>query len=306
MVKLKIDPEFRDKIPPLTEAEFEQLKENILSDGEVYEPIVTWNDTIIDGHNRWRIICENWELLKDKFHTKPMNFADKYEAYAWMCKKQLGRRNLSPKDRDMLIDSMVEARKKSRGGQAGNENAAKEKRIDQSGQIVSSTRSAIAKELGVGEGTVQRAQQFGNGIREMEKVCPEAAEIIRTTDNVPRQMVRDIPKMAHEQIAELAQDILTGDIKKDRPKREKPNKEDLAAIGKIVDEMYDASHVAEYTMDMLVEDIQINGKMVVDMLRGILTSHSTLLTAENKPAVGEAIEKYFIEEIKKVKELVAK
>ena len=67
MVKLKIDPEFRDKIPALTEAEFEQLKENILSDGEVYEPIVTWNDTIVDGHNRWRIICENWEMLKDKF-----------------------------------------------------------------------------------------------------------------------------------------------------------------------------------------------------------------------------------------------
>ena len=32
MIKLKIDPEFRDKIPALTEAEFEQLKENILSD----------------------------------------------------------------------------------------------------------------------------------------------------------------------------------------------------------------------------------------------------------------------------------
>ena len=89
MVKLKIDPEFRDKIPALTEAEFEQLRENILSDGEVYEPIVTWNDTIVDGHNRWRIICENWEKLKDKFRTKPMDFSDKWEAFEWMYKKQL-------------------------------------------------------------------------------------------------------------------------------------------------------------------------------------------------------------------------
>ena len=39
IIELKIDPEFRDKIPPLTDAEFEQLRENILADGEVYEPI---------------------------------------------------------------------------------------------------------------------------------------------------------------------------------------------------------------------------------------------------------------------------
>ena len=29
MIELKIDPEFRDKIPPLTDAEFEQLEENM-------------------------------------------------------------------------------------------------------------------------------------------------------------------------------------------------------------------------------------------------------------------------------------
>ena len=29
MTELKIDPEFRDKIPPLIEAEFKQLEENI-------------------------------------------------------------------------------------------------------------------------------------------------------------------------------------------------------------------------------------------------------------------------------------
>ena len=54
MTELKIDPEFRDKIPPLTEAEFKQLEENIVADGEVREPIVAWNGTIIDGHTRCR------------------------------------------------------------------------------------------------------------------------------------------------------------------------------------------------------------------------------------------------------------
>lgn len=34
MDKIRIDQEFRDKIPPLTDTEFEQLRENILNDGE--------------------------------------------------------------------------------------------------------------------------------------------------------------------------------------------------------------------------------------------------------------------------------
>ena len=62
----------------------------------------------------------------------------------------MGRRNLTPKDRDLLIYELVEARKKSHGGQVGNTNA--KKRIDQSALFVSegSTRRAVAKELGVG------------------------------------------------------------------------------------------------------------------------------------------------------------
>lgn len=313
MVKLKIDPEFRDKIPALTEAEFEQLKENILSDGEVYEPIVTWNDTIVDGHNRWRIICENWELLKDKFRTKPMDFADKWEAFEWMYKKQLGRRNLTEEQKAYMVGKMYEARKKSVGAQEGHAgrnqhtaaNVDKMSELATRREIKDGTAGEIGKEIGVDGRTVRRAEKFAKGIDTLRESNPEAADaVLKGNSGATKAEISELPNKTANEIQKVAQDILTGEIKK--PKREKAEKEDLAAINKIVTEMYDASHVAEYTMDMLVEDIQINGKMVVDMLRGILTSHSTLLIAENKPLVGEAIEKYFIEEIKKVKELVSK
>ena len=75
MTELKIDPEFRDKIPPLTEAEFKQLEENIVADGEVREPIVTWHGTIIDGHNRWAIILKHPEI---PYKVKDMGFSDKW------------------------------------------------------------------------------------------------------------------------------------------------------------------------------------------------------------------------------------
>lgn len=55
MRQLNIDPEFRDKIPPLSADEFSKLEENIVADGEVREPLVVWHNTIIDGHHRYKI-----------------------------------------------------------------------------------------------------------------------------------------------------------------------------------------------------------------------------------------------------------
>ena len=52
---LTIDPEFEAKCPPLTEDELSQLEENILEEGLVLMPLIVWNDTIVDGHNRYRM-----------------------------------------------------------------------------------------------------------------------------------------------------------------------------------------------------------------------------------------------------------
>ena len=42
---LQIDPEFESKIPPLTEDEYQQLAENIISEGVVLMPLIVWNGT---------------------------------------------------------------------------------------------------------------------------------------------------------------------------------------------------------------------------------------------------------------------
>lgn len=55
---LKIDPEFRDLIPPLTEEEYKGLEENILLNGfNPAFPIIVWKgqEIIVDGHNRHSI-----------------------------------------------------------------------------------------------------------------------------------------------------------------------------------------------------------------------------------------------------------
>ena len=41
--QLKIDPEFQSKIPPLQFEEEQQLEQNIIAEGRLLNPIITWN-----------------------------------------------------------------------------------------------------------------------------------------------------------------------------------------------------------------------------------------------------------------------
>lgn len=298
MSQLQIDPEFRDKIPPLTEAEFQQLRENILADGEVYEPIITWNDTIVDGHNRWRVICENWDLLKDHYRVKAMTFADKWDALDWMCKKQLGRRNLTDEQRTVLIGKMYEARKKSVGGTGANQHT--KEQMDQN-DPTASTAETIAKELGVGSATVKRAEKFAKGIEALRETDSEAAEkVLQGKASITKAVVMEIPMMDQEERESVATAIKTGAKRSGWTIADRKAREDTKAI---VEDMM-TPDVPEYTVDDLVREIKLDAEEFVAILRTVLTEHSTLLTADARAKVAEAIEREAICEIKKVKELI--
>ena len=60
--KLKIDPEFQSKIPPLTFHERNQLETNILEEGRILHPLIVWNGLIVDGHTRYAILRQHPEI----------------------------------------------------------------------------------------------------------------------------------------------------------------------------------------------------------------------------------------------------
>ena len=93
MKELKIDPELRDLLPPLTDEEYKQLEKNIVENGfDKNFPIMEWKGFIADGHNRYSI-CK-------KHNIEPvigtLAYETKEEVMKWMLDIQLGRRNLSP------------------------------------------------------------------------------------------------------------------------------------------------------------------------------------------------------------------
>ena len=131
MINLKIDPEFQSQIPPLTNDEFKQLEENILKEGKLLSPLIVWNSTLVDGHNRYEIVQEHPEI---SFSTMPLPFESREEVLAWICKNQLGRRNLTPEQKKFLIGKQYSVEHREPGGNGNN-------------QYTATTQEAVQEEL---------------------------------------------------------------------------------------------------------------------------------------------------------------
>lgn len=177
---LQIDKEFAEKIPPLTKEEYEQLEANILADGVVINPLIVWNGVIVDGHNRYRILQDHPEI---PFQVHEKEFSDRYEVIAWICKNQLGRRNLTPAQRKYLIGKQYEAEKAMHGGSEFRVRDTVKGQFTSSGQNVHSrtsekTSERIAREIGTNERYVRRAEEFAKGIDAAEEVVPGIREDI--------------------------------------------------------------------------------------------------------------------------------
>lgn len=94
---MKTKEEFKNLITSLTDDEFIQLEQNCIEEG-IREPIITWNDFIIDGHNRFEIANKH----NLEFKQSEKYFSSENAVCVWIINNQFGRRNLSPYTRSKL------------------------------------------------------------------------------------------------------------------------------------------------------------------------------------------------------------
>ena len=153
---ITIDPELQALIPQLSTEEFELLKQNLLTDG-CRDPLVLWNNTIVDGHNRHKI-CTKYGLA---FNTVAIEFEGKPQARIWMRANQIGRRNLPIAWRvDLALEDKVDlaeigaAKRKDTEGRPSNTVV----NIDNSYSPKHDTRAAIAKVAEVSTGIIAMAE----------------------------------------------------------------------------------------------------------------------------------------------------
>ena len=210
--QLKIDPEFQSKIPPLQFEEEQQLEQNIIAEGRLLNPIITWNGYILDGHTRYRILKKHGFI---KFEVEEIQLANKYEALAWICKNQLGRRNLSPERKKFLLGKEYESTKLAVGAPLGSKHGIR--KCGQNDHIFTESRTCqrIASEHGVGEKTVRRAEKYSRGIDAAEEAVPGAQEEILTG----RIKATDAQIAALPAIPKEERPAILDELRKERDKR---------------------------------------------------------------------------------------
>ena len=214
MINLKIDPEFQSQIPPLTDDEFKQLEENILKEGKLISPLIVWNNTLVDGHNRYAILQKHPEIY---FSTMPLRFENREEAIAWICRNQLGRRNLSSEQKRYLLGKQYEAEKKAAKIFRGNQYTLAKKSggaHDDNHHSGKKTCDRIAEENGVSKATVLRASKYMKGVEIAESLIPGMREkILNKQVKVSKADMHRLARANYDARAQTLQEILHPELK---------------------------------------------------------------------------------------------
>lgn len=190
---LKINPDFENLIPPLSEDEFNGLEKSILEEG-VREPIVTWRGYIVDGHNRYKIATK-YGL---DFDTVEYDFADEAAVIDWMVETQCSRRNLELFQKTALKIKAEKAKLAAKAKEKEHERKTTSVNSSKSNLPTYDTRKELAKSAGVSEQTVSRVERILN---EAPQELIEQCERGEVSINAAYKQLRDAEKKAEREAA---------------------------------------------------------------------------------------------------------
>ncbi len=205
-----IDPEFAANIPQMSKREKDLLADKLMSEG-MREPILTWRNLIVDGHNRYEIcIAENIP-----FECKEMRFASRAEAMIWMIDHQNGRRNLNDSQRAMLAAKRSELMGPPSGGtqsiekQALKENTSK-RSVERAITVVRKGSADLQKSVVDGKTPVATAAKIATLPKTQQsqivKRGPEAIkEAAKAIDKSPADPFAHYPEKTREAFAANAE-----------------------------------------------------------------------------------------------------
>ncbi len=183
---IKIDPEFKALLPPLTIEELAKLEFNLKEDG-CREPLMVWNGYLVDGHNRYDI-CTRLQL---PFQVNYIDKPDRDSAMLWMLGNQGGRRNLADIDRIAIAKKreVIIARQAKENHSANGGNKAALAMSPTPLKI--NTRAESAKAAGVGEKKYDEGKVILAAI-ESGEIKPEVMDQIRTGKKAIHTVAREI------------------------------------------------------------------------------------------------------------------
>ena len=206
LYKLKINEDFKQLIPPLSSEERKQLEQNITRDG-CLEPLCIWNNTIIDGHNRYEICLR----LNIPFLIRRMSFKNREEATAWICANQLGRRNITEEARRYLIGKRFEMEKILGAHNAAGTNQFKRKELRPKmlveptyDKYTRRTSERLGEEYHISHATVDKYGTYAHALDTLSGIIPEfVSKILSGQIKISQDNVIELSRLSLQDILRL-------------------------------------------------------------------------------------------------------
>ena len=231
---MRIRKDFEELIPPLSPEEFEQLEKNILEEG-IRDPLVVWDGTLIDGHNRYKI-AQKHHL---DYETVERDFYNDEEARAWIIENQFGRRNLSAYDRSVLAlklkPTIAEKAKETQGTRND---------ICQKSDKSTDTKKELATIAGVSHDTIHKVEKIE------EKATPRTKQLLREGKLSINQAYNSVcpkepdpvkvAKAEHKEFQKTKREAIVNfkDIQRDKVNEEILDSQMVQEVLKIIDTLY--------------------------------------------------------------------
>ena len=196
-----IDKEFENLIPQLTDYEFKNLENSIITEG-CRDPLVVWGDILIDGHSRYKI-CLSHNI---KFNIIQMDFVSREEVLLWIMRNQLSRRNLNDFQRIELVrkfEASVKAQAKKRQGTRNDLE-------EHSGKITGMLKEGKESRDELGAMAGVSGKTYEHGVEVLDK-APKPVIISALRRELSINAAYEVTKMRQEQQDEIAERIVQGE-----------------------------------------------------------------------------------------------
>lgn len=297
-IELIVDPEFVACIPPLAQDEFEQLERNILSSGKIITPILVWNNTIVDGHSRYKILKRHPEI---EIKTENVDFDNRYEAIAFICENQVSHRDTNEAQRAYIIGKRYDSEMRSHKDVASQQNRLEGRfhRWYQNETNGERTRDTVAKKYNVSPMKVMRSMEFARGVDAAEEAFPGMREKILTKRiSPPMQEVAKIARIPEQERHQASKRLcsLTNARGIAKIKKETQKVEIEIPDSHIIIEGYSPPTVDEYS---ILRTMQGEAENFIDTVENFLVRFPALLTdkefAKKTKAILRTVNQYINE-----------
>jgi len=254
-----IDEEFKLLLPSLDKVTFESLEQSLLTYG-VRDPLVVWNNILIDGYNRYKI-CTEHNL---PFTTVSMTFSSREEVLTWIIDNQISRRNLTQLELSHFRGLYYNAVKVIGSRNQHTKKVAVPQSEGQQEKLY--TARDVGKRFNVSKATIERDSRVANALTAIAEVSPEAKRKILSGEvPVDRNKLQKLSKSPKTELEEVVAQIDAGiynryDYRGKNPETQEQSKNDSSGKFPI------QNQTEEPYIDTIVSFISGNLNMTLKLL----------------------------------------